>query len=261
LALTIILCAGVLVDCGGLSRQALELPPPEVFTWTGGQPISFSPPSGEWKRSRYQNGGAEGVDFVLSGSKGEMIFVAERFFLGRRDRCAQIRKILEGLDDCTRHSFTSDLHKARLNMSEPLNDYEAQPAEVVNGMLDDAREAYLDGNLEFARADLKRALEEAGNIRYSVKETVGEVLFTAERNSVFPALEVDAPVEGSVAGEPAVIVKFSFNGHGSPMVGRRVYTVKNNRMFEIGFQGLQEHLPLFDGIVASITFPPGSCEH
>jgi hypothetical protein len=32
-------------------------------------------------------------------------------------------------------------------------------------------------------------------------------------------------------------------------------------MFEIGFQGLKENLPLFESVLASITFPPGGCEH
>ena len=45
------------------------------------------------------------------------------------------------------------------------------------------------------------------------------------------------------------------------MVGRRVYVVKNNRMFEFGFQGLQENLALFEKVLDSVTFPPGACEH
>jgi hypothetical protein len=45
------------------------------------------------------------------------------------------------------------------------------------------------------------------------------------------------------------------------MIGRRVYTVKNNRMFEFGFQGLQENLPLFEEILESVSFPVGPCEH
>jgi hypothetical protein len=66
-------------------QESILLPPAEVFTWTGDQPISFSPPPEGWKSSRYQNGGSEGVDFVLAGSGGEQILIAERFFLGKRD--------------------------------------------------------------------------------------------------------------------------------------------------------------------------------
>jgi hypothetical protein len=44
---------------------------PETFTWTSGQSISFSPPPGDWTRSRYQRGSAEGVDFVRARGKGQ----------------------------------------------------------------------------------------------------------------------------------------------------------------------------------------------
>jgi hypothetical protein len=256
-----LLLSTLLAGCDGMARKGVQLPPPELFTWTGGQPVSFSPPPAEWKRSRYQNGGAEGIDFVLAGSKGEMIFIAERFFLGKRDRCARIKNILENLDDYDRRTFTRDLQKARLYASKPYNAHEERTVEVVNGMLDDARENFLDDFIDGARVELERALEQAATIRFTVGETVDKVLFTAKKNQVFPELKVDDPVEGELAGESALSVWFTFNGHGTPMVGRRLYVVKNNRMFEIGFQGLHKNMPLFDAILASISFPPGPCEH
>jgi hypothetical protein len=258
---TILLLSAALVGCDGLGQGAIELPPPEIFTWTGGQPISFSPPPEEWKRSRYQNGGAEGVDFVLAGSKGEMIFVAERFFLGRRDRCARMQNLLRDLDEINQSTFLKELNKARLYASDHFNDHEERTIELTNDALNEAREAFLDGDIDYAREELSRALDEASTISYSVEETVDEVIFKAEENSVYPSLRVGPPEDGEVAGEPAIDVKFSFNGHGSKMLGRRIYVVENNRMFELGFQGLPENLPLFEAIVDSITFPPGSCEH
>jgi len=243
------------------SRQTVELPPPEVFIWTTGQPISFSPPPEKWNRSRYQNGGAEGADYVLAGSKGEQIFVAERFFLGRRDRCATLKEILENMQNYDRTGFRRAIGKARLHDRDPFNDHERHTVEVVNDILDRAAKAFSPAETTTARLDLEWALEQAVTIRYAVEETVDEILFTRERNPVYPELKVNEPVPGEEAGERALVVGFTFQGHGTPMVGRRVYLVKNNRMFEFGFQGLQGNLALFEKVLESVTFPQGVCEH
>ena len=71
----------------------------------------------------------------------------------------------------------------------------------------------------------------------------------------------DFTVDDMVAGEPAVRVDFTFDSHGIPFVGRRIYVVHNNRMFEIGLQGRETTLPLFQAVLDSITFPAGPCEH
>ncbi len=261
-ATALIFCM-VLAGCQDRTPQdvELELPPPELFTWTTGQPVSFSPPPDTWNRSRYQNGGAEGASYVLAGSKGEQILVAERFFLGRRDRCAKLKEILEKMQDYDRSSFVSAVGMARLYDREPYNGHEKRTVAAVNETLERANEAFQQADTTAARLDLEWALEQAATIRYTVEETVEEVLFTREKNTVYPALRVDEPVPGEVAGERALVVGFTFQGHGTPMVGRRVYVVKNNRMFEFGFQGLQGNLALFEKVLDSVTFPPGACEH
>ena len=254
----------ILTGCQDTAPQDAEpaLPPPELFTWTTGQPISFSPPPDTWNRSRYQNGGAEGADYVLAGSRGEQIFVAERFFLGRRDRCAKLKEILEKMQDYDRSSFVRAIGEARFSDREPwYNGHEKRTVKAVNKTLERASAAFLRGDIDTVRLDLEWALEQAATIHYTVEETVDEVLFTRERNPVYPALRVDEPVQGEVAGERALVVAFTFQGHGSPMVGRRVYVVKNNRLFEFGFQGLEQNLALFEKVLDSVTFPPGVCEH
>jgi hypothetical protein len=251
----------ILAGCQGPAPFSVKLPPPEVFTWTGEQPISFSPPPEDWRRSRYQNGGAEGVDFVKAGSKGEMIFIAERFFLGRNDRCDRLQQLLRDLEEGDLTTFDRDARKARHYANEPFNARWKPTVGNINGALDRAREACDTGAMNIAQVELNRALELAETIRFTVGETVDRVIFKAEENSVYPALRVDDPVEGEVGGEPAVIVNFTFEGHGTPMVGRRVYVVRNNRMFEAGFQGLAANLPMFEAVLESVTFPPGGCEH
>jgi hypothetical protein len=262
------LCAAVgvllviaLTGCREARPERVELLPPETFTWTTGQPISFGPPPDEWRRSRYQNGGAEGVDFVLQGSKGEQILVAERFFLGRRDRCGTIRHLLEELGNLGRLEVERELRRARLQRRPAFNDAEEGAAEAVNRLLDQALEAFRLDQPALTHEYLRRALEQAGTIRYTVDQTVHEVLFTGEGSTVYPRLEVAAPVAGEVAGRRALEVHFRFEGHGLPMIGRRVYVVASNRMFELGFQGQAEHLPVFTAVLGSVTFPPGVCTH
>jgi hypothetical protein len=255
--------AVVVLACSGPTSgpEPIELLPAETFTWTGGQPISFSPPPAGWERSRYQNGGAEGVDFVKAGSVGEQILVAERFFLGRRDRCAQLSEMLRDLNDYDDHAFRQAINKARMYAKEPFNYHEERTIRSVNDALDRAAAAFRADDRAVAHVELSRALEEAGTTRFTIEETVDRVLFTAKKNQVYPALVVEEPRDGEVAGESAVVVEFTFDAHGHPAVGRRIYVVRNNRLFEIGYQGLAENLPLFERLVDSITFPPGGCEH
>ncbi len=258
---TLLLATIALAGCGEPDPEPVTLLPPETFTWTGGQPVSFSPPPADWERSRYQNGGTEGVGFVLAGGKGQIVFVAERFFLGKRDRCTSILTLLEGLADYDQRTFAVDLNKARRFVDGSPNTQDARMTPVINESLSRALMSFRTGDLAMTREWLLQALREAGAIRYTLAETVDRVIFTAKDNSVFPKLRVDPPVEGVLAGQPAVTVNFTFDSWSVPMIGRRVYTVRNNRMFEIGFQGLAENLPMFEKILGTITFPPGPCEH
>ena len=249
----------------GCSAQAPEkvvnLLQPETFTWTGDQPISFSPPPSEWKRSRYQNGGTEGVDFVLSGSGAEQILIAERFFLGNRDRCIAIQELQEGMAGFNRRTFSKALQKGKRYKEPAPNAQDEKLTPLINDALDSAMDHYQAGDMALVQVELNRALEQSEEIRYTLDETVDQVLFTAKGNSVYPKLQVDAPEEGELDGKPTVSVHFTFDSHGVPFVGRRIYTIHNNRMFEIGFQGRESTLPLFDAVLNSITFPAGPCEH
>lgn len=247
--------------CGEPSPEPVTLLPPETFTWTGGQPISFSPPPEEWKRSRYQNGGTEGVDFVLAGSGGEQILIAERFFLGKRDRCSAIGELLDNLGDFNTRSFSEALQKGKRFEDSAASVQDERLTPDINDTLNRAKDHFRAGDMALVQVELNRALELSGEIRYTLAETVDQVLFTAKGNTVYPKLQVDAPVDDKVAGEPAARVDFTFDSHGVPFVGRRIYVVNNNRMFEIGLQGRETTVPLFEAVLNSITFPPGPCEH
>ena len=262
-ALPLLALISLLAACGGSApdSDAVRLAPVETFVWTGDQPISFAPPPGSWTRSRYQNGGAEGVDFVLPGSGGEQIYVAERFFLGRRDHCSRLQEMLRQLENYDRRGFISALHEIRFDEKNFLNDGEARAAQLGNAALDRAQQSFGDESRLFTQIELQSALEQARSIRYTIDESVGRVLFTAERNGVYPALQVDEPVRGELAGRESRRVAFTFKGHGVPMLGSRVYVVANNRLFEFGYQGREPNLALFERLLETVEFPPGPCEH
>lgn len=239
----------------------LNLADRETFTWTGDQPISFATPPEGWSRSRYQNGGAEGVDFVLAGSGGEQIYVAERFYLGKRDHCARLQAMLAELENYDHQGFIEAINEIRFHERKPLNETERRAAQLGNAALDRAERAFGDESRLFTQTELKLAYEQARKIRYSIDDAVGRVLFTAERNPVYPKLVVEEPLRQELAGRTAIVVHFTFEGHGVPMIGRRAYMVVNNRLFEFGFQGREANLLLFERLLESVEFPPGPCKH
>jgi hypothetical protein len=263
--ISVVALISLLAGCAGggtePAQEPVELLAPETFTWTGQQPVSFSPPGEGWRSSRYQNGGTEGVDFVKTGSIGEQIYVAEHFFLGRRDRCSQIAELLRTLEGYEPHAFDGAARKAKLYVPDETDPVKRGNILRANEALDAARESFRSGDLFFARVELERALEHARCISYTIDETVDRVLFTKARNPVYPSLEVEPPEDSTLAGLSAVMVRFTFEAHGESLLGRRVYVVANNRLFAFGYQGLPENLPLFEQVLETVSFPSGPCAH
>jgi hypothetical protein len=69
----------------GEEAPSVPLLAQETFDWCE-QPISFQPPPEPWRRSRYQQGGRSGIDFVHSKSVGERIAITEYYQVGDRNR-------------------------------------------------------------------------------------------------------------------------------------------------------------------------------
>jgi hypothetical protein len=251
------------MGCGGSEappREAPPLPPAEVFTW-GAQPISFSPPPEGWRREKEQSGGLRGARFVLSGSVGERIHVAEHYALDDRDRCARLAALAadhESLDD---HDFRNDLLRARPHAPEPINGWEARYAADANASLDSAFEARMQGDAAMTQYWLDRAREEARQIRYTLDEVVDRVTFTPGRSPAGPTFKVGERVPATVAGEPGYELNYVMKLRGRTYLGREYYVLKNNRLFVASFQGLAANVSLFEEIVESITFPVGACDH
>lgn len=256
-ALAISACGG---EDGAAPAARPPLPAAEVFAW-GGQPISFSPPPEGWRREKEQSGGLRGARFVLTGSVGERIHVAEHYHLDERDRCLQIQALADGYDERSDHDFRNDLNRARLYAPEPINGSEAQYASEANESLQSALDARARKDGADARRWLERAREEAGRIVFTLDDVVDRVGFTAEGFPPGPRFEIGELELTSVAGASAYALDYEMADRGRDYVGREYYLVKNNRLFVASFQGLEENLDLFEDIVDSISFPPGDCDH
>jgi hypothetical protein len=236
------------------------LPPAEVFTW-GGQPISFSPPPAGWRREKEQSNGLRGARFVLSGSVGERIHVAEHYALDDRDRCARLAALASDHENLDDHAFRNDLLRARPHAPEPINGWEARFAADANSSLDSAFEARMQDDPAMTQYWLDRSREEAAQIRYTLDDVVDRVTFEAPVSPAAPRFEVGERTPTTVAGEPAYALNYVMHLSGREYLGREYYVLKNNRLFVASFQGLPENLGLFEQVVKSITFPPGECDH
>lgn len=244
------------------AEWAALLGPVEVFVWND-QPVEFSIPPADWVSEREQSGGLMGVRYVKRKSVGERIHVAEYTSVGKKDRCKKLEDLMRDLDELNSRDFSSRLQRARPYAQHPINASEKQAAKRANERLDDARDAYRSGDLDEVRDRISAAIWDLKWVDYPLDDVVGLALFTGEGYEQFGKVAVLEPVRGEVAGEPSLSLDYSFVAHGSGRNyhGREIYVEHNNRLFVASFQGLEENLSLFDALVASINFPPGSCEH
>ena len=246
---------------GGIeSFDPASLPAPETFTW-GSQPISASPAPEGWYRDRAQSGGLRGVRFIKSRSFGEAIRIAEHYALDDRSRCAQLTELLEDLDNLDRRDFLGAIQRARFYAPDPINSYEERKVESANANLDEARAAYLAGDLRAARRGIERALRDGRDMLYRIDEVIDRVMFDPGSYDSFGEVETMPPQTGSVAGAPSVSVDYTLDSrdNGHLYYGRQVYVLENNRLFVLAFHGLEHNLPLFEAIVDSVSFPRGRC--
>lgn len=262
-ATILLLCVVGCASDGGSPREPAPTPAgTERFDW-GGQPIAFAVPDASWRRDREQSGGLRGVRFIKSGSVGEEIRVAEHYALDDRDRCSRLEELLDELENLSRGEMQHATRHARLWASPPIHSREERDVELANAELDRALASFRADDLEAAREAIGEALQHAVGIRYTLDEVLDRVLFTRAQYDAFGKVEVEPPVEGSIAGEPSVSVDFTLDSRDRDVLfhGRQHYVLKNNRLFVLAFIGLPENLPLFEAIVESVDFPAGSCAH
>lgn len=232
----------------------------ETFDWSG-QPVSFSLPPDGWKRQRAQNGGREGVRFIKSGSVGEVVQVEEHFSVGNRDRCARLRELAVGLENMDPREFAKQLQRARLYAKPPLNREEDQLTDAANEFLDEARTAFRAGQWFEARTAIDQALEQAARIRFPLEDVVDQAIYKGKGFPPYIHVEVGSLESAELAGLPAARLAYALTESGRRTDGREYYVVKNNHLFVVAFQGLEENLPMFDRFLETIAFPEGECRH
>jgi hypothetical protein len=259
------LAAGALIGCGSSDEaegppEVLELRPVETFDW-GGQPIAFALPPDGWEREITNQGGLLGASFVKAGSVGEVIQIAQYMPLEKRDRCEELRRLLEDFDDMDISEFRSGMQQARLFADPPLNRQEERAVVQANETLDRAYRAFVSGDRSEAFLQLEIATIQATRIRYLLDDVVDRVLYSAKGHPPDVKVAVGEPTPATFQDRSAVRQSYVLEYGGRHYEGRRLYLMRNNRLFVAGFQGLAETVPLFEEVLATITFPQGACEH
>lgn len=242
------------------AEWAAELGPPEIFTWDD-QPISFAPPPASWERQREQSGGLLGARFVKYEQGGQAIHFAEVTKVGQRDRCSELEQLLKEVEE---PSFLGDLQRARPYRNGFINGTEKMNSTAVQERLDRAAQAHRARDFSEARSAISKALYAMHFVKYSLDEVVGPALFTGKGYEKFGQIEVFDPYPGeAVAGQPSLVLEYLLAVRDKKQIfyGRKVYVEYNNRLFEASFQGVKEYMPLFEAMLASVSFPEGPCVH
>ncbi len=227
---------------------------PETFDWAGA-PIVFAPPPAGWRREGETSGGLKGVRFVKEGSVGEGIGLADYYALARRLRSADLQKIVDRFDVLDARSFANAVRALYAQTTDPFTPLEAQVAAAINDALARADAAFAADDRDEARAQLELALGRASELTYTLPEVVAAVEFTPERRQEPIRWLVLDRREATVAGEPAVIVDYTFDSPDGTRFGREAYFVHDNHLFVATFIGLKKTVPVFDRMLASVRFP------
>ena len=248
----------VLVLSGCSRKGALEheqpLLPPETFNWAG-KPVSFSPPPEGWRREGDNGGGWRGMYFVLTGSVGERIGLADHYQFAERDRRDTLRALhdrLEGMDD---REAVRAISIARWRTEEPLSDLESSIARSGNEALDRATRAVLDNDRRTAGYEIEDAIRQADRMELRLEDVVERVKFRAEGHTVEGTWTVTDERDTVIAGVPARMVDYTWLSPERLYHGREFYFVSGNHLFKADFHGLEKNLGLFGRVVSSIRWP------
>jgi hypothetical protein len=255
-ALVAVMGLGIVCGCGSKSAQSTAgLGKPETFHW-GDQPITFAPPPLGWRREGYNEGAKLGVWFVKERSVGEAIAVAEYYVLAERDRGDALRELLDRYEAYDERGLRRALSLARWRTDMPFAGNEATVASNVNAAVDRAMTGVIHDDRAEVRLALMEARDAATRLKIGLDDVLIGVTFMPDRRSE-PWRYTNVTRERLlVGGEPAERVAFTFQGEQRQLEGRELHVMHDNRLFFVSFLGLKKNIPVFDGIVASITFPP-----
>ena len=243
--------------CSSTSAPAPpKLLPPETFNWTG-QDVAFSIPPAGWRREGETSGGIKGVRFIKEQSVGEAIGVGDYYILADRNRGPYLREMLEKFDTYDRgFSWDRALRKTYAHTDQPFTALESEIAESVNNSVSQADTAFRNQDRDAAKTHLQAALAESERLHFSLAEVIDRVEFKPERRQEPDRYKITGRRETTIAGEPAVVVDYTVHvpERGRTYAAREAYVVHDSHLFICSFIGLQETLPVFDAVVASIVF-------
>lgn len=227
---------------------------PETFEWAG-KPIVVAPPPSGWRREGETGGGLKGVRFVREGSTGEAIGIADFHTLARRLRRAEIQRIVDRFDDLDQRAFANAVRSLYAQTADPFTPLEAQVATAVNDALARAAAAFANDDRDEARAQLEQALAEAERLAFTLPEVVAAVEFDPQRRQEPIRWLVLDRRETTVAGVPAVVVDYTYDGPDGTRFGREAYFVHDSHLFVASFVGSRKTVSVFDRMLASVRFP------
>lgn len=250
----ILLLLAVMVagGCGKLSSQKPVAN--ETFDWRG-RPITFAPPPSDWRREGI-NSGMLGVYFVLTGSVGERILLADHYLVSDRDRSAALGDLLGKMDDLDDRELAQQISLARWRTEDPISSLEAGIARECNYNLDQATLAVFAESRSDVRRYIQGARNEAGRLHITLADVLPRMKFDPAKHRE-GEWKITSEGPAVVAGLPAYRVDYTWRSPEQRLYhGRELYFVADNHPFTASFHGLQRNLPLFDRIVDSIALPP-----
>lgn len=265
LSLAVVLAGGLACGTADEAEEAgpASAPAPlrgiETFRWST-QPIAFALPPDGWRREITNQGGLLGVGFVKEGSVGEVIEIAEYMALARRGRCEKLREMLERFDDLDPAEFARAIQKAKLYASPAINHAEQRVVRQANETLDRAGSAFRAGDRDQARLQLEIAAREADRLHYELDEVVERVLFAPKNLPRYIQVDVGQPESAEFKGKPALRQSYKLQDSDRVFAGRRLYFMRGPHLFVAAFQGLEQNVPLFERILATVEYPPRDCE-
>lgn len=235
----------------------------ETFTWQGAQPIRFSPPAG-WQSGRSQQGGRNGVRYILSGQR---IAITEYTNVGQLDGCASLQEVLADLGTA---DFNSLNRKLRTTVRNPVNTSSATEARLLRRLKESTSKAIAalgNDDLKRVRREIDNAIGSRFSSELKLDDYLDQVIYEQTARGDIKRVDIGLPETLLVGGEPAVSIDYEVDISAQyatgvlnkTEVGREVYVMSSNRLFIAAFQGRPENMNLFEQVVDSIAFPDGLC--
>jgi len=237
-----------------LAGCASQPPVLETFDWVG-HPIQLLPPSKDWYRSGWNEGGWLGVDFTHSHGAGERIMVAEHQIIAHRDGRPKIAQLTASFASYDEGQLREELQLARYRTDNPLSAQEADVAGRVNEALDGAVSASYQRDTTALKQELLDALADAGQLQLTLADCLQRVTFRPEYAKEPERWTEKSRRDGTVAGVPALIIDYAYKGDDREYVCRDVYFSRDNRLFIASYFGLSSNMWTFDRVVGSIQLP------